>query len=232
MNKLISIVIGFCLFANASLVHAQQKQQPRALLVEEFSFSLKDFKVDHQGENNNLNISIWYRYTANITKSEYPDFRWLAKDVETLLTSYPNEDDYWEIVNKQVTALLLRKYPALVSVTCQLDVSPSGQVPYSRSSRVTRERPVTRASRKRSSSMRMSSLSLRISRDSSLLWSEKYLTETCSDSRLELRHSDPIHRAAGAAAFYIANTDPHLIETAGNERAKPVYQPLRFGCRV
>lgn len=120
---------------------AVHSQTPRnSLLVEEFSFVLKDFKIDHQGENNVLNISISFRYVPNITKAEYPDFRWLAKDVETLLSNYPNEDDYWEIVNKQVTALLLKKYPALASVTCELKVDPSRNVPYSRASRVTRGR--------------------------------------------------------------------------------------------
>jgi hypothetical protein len=86
---------------------------------------------------------------ANIRRSEYPDFRWLAKDVETLLTNYPNEDDYWEIVNKEVTALLLKKYPALTSVTCEMKVDPSRNVPYSRSSRVTRERRANPPGRKR-----------------------------------------------------------------------------------
>lgn len=105
---------------------------------------MKDFKIDHQGETNNLNISISYRYLPNIAKSDYPDFRLLAKDVETLLTNYPNEDDYWEIVNKQLTALLLKKYPALMSVTCELKVDPSRIVPYTRSSRVTRERQTIR----------------------------------------------------------------------------------------
>jgi len=109
-------------------------------LVEEFSFLLQDFRMDHQGQPNNLNISISYRYAANITKADYPDFRWLAKDVETLLSNYPNEDDYWEIVNKQITALLLKKYPGVVSVTCEIRVDPSSVVPYTRTSRVTRER--------------------------------------------------------------------------------------------
>lgn len=109
---------------------------------------LKDFKIDHQGENNVLNISISFRYEPSITKAEYPDFRWLAKDVETLLSNYPNEDDYWEIVNKQVTALLLKKYPALASVTCELKVDPSRNVPYSRASRVTRERLLTKTKSK------------------------------------------------------------------------------------
>ena len=118
-------------------------------LVEEFSFQIKDFKMDHQTQTNNLNISISYRYITNIQKSQYPDFRGLAKDVETLLGNYPNKDDYWEIVNKQITALLLNKYPAITSVTCELRVDPSSLIPYARSSRVTRERGPNKSNRKR-----------------------------------------------------------------------------------
>ena len=135
------IVIFVFLVVSSPVVYSQTATPRKGSLVEEFSFVLKDFKIDHQGETNNLNIAISYRYVANITKAEYPDFRWLAKDVETLLTNYPNEDDYWEIVNKEVTALLLKKYPALISVTCELKVDPSRNVPYSRASRVIRERP-------------------------------------------------------------------------------------------
>jgi hypothetical protein len=118
----------------------QLKQQNGGLPSEEFSFLIKDFKIDHQGETNTLNISISYHYVVNIANSDYPDFRWLAKDVETLLSNYPNETDYWEIVNKQITSLLMKKYPALASVTCEMTVDQSGQVPYTRMSRVTRNR--------------------------------------------------------------------------------------------
>ena len=118
-------------------------------LIEEFSFQIKDFKMDHQTQRNNLNVSISYRYTANIQKADYPDFRWLAKDVETLLSNYPNKDDYWEIVNKQITSLLLNKYPSITSVTSDLKVDPSNLIPYSRSSRVTRERATSKSNRKR-----------------------------------------------------------------------------------
>jgi hypothetical protein len=129
----------FVLFVACSAVAYSQS------LVEEFSFQIKDFKMDHQTQTNNLNISISYRYTTNIQKSQYPDFRWLAKDVETLLGNYPNKDDYWEIVNKQITSLLLNKYSAITSVTCELKVDPTSLIPYTRSSRVTR----VRANRKR-----------------------------------------------------------------------------------
>ena len=134
--------IFLLLLACSSVAYAQS-------LVEEFSFTIKDFKMDHQTQTNNLNISISYRYVANIKKSDYPDFRWLAKDVETLLANYPNKDDYWEIVNKQITALLLNKYPGITSVTSDLKVDPSSLIPYTRSSRVTRERATSKPNRKR-----------------------------------------------------------------------------------
>lgn len=135
-------VLFVLLLACSSVAYSQS-------LVEEFSFAIKDFKMDHQTQTNNLNISISYRYVANIRKSDYPDFRWLAKDVESLLSNYPNKDDYWEIVNKQITSLLLNKYPGITSVTCDLKVDPSSLVPYTRSSRVTRERAVIKSHRKR-----------------------------------------------------------------------------------
>src|SRR6185295_11117134 len=148
MNVLKLIVI-LALIATVPAVYSQTPERSSSTraagsLVEEFSFLLKDFRMDHQGQANNLNISISYRYAANITKADYPDFRWLAKDVETFLNSYPNEDDYWEIVNKQITALLLKKYKGIVAVTCEIRVDPSSVVPYTRSSRVTRERSVAR----------------------------------------------------------------------------------------
>src|ERR1044072_6036929 len=85
---------------------SQKNQRNGGQLIEEFSFLIKDFKVDHQTELCNLNISISYRYVVNIANPDYPDFRLLAKDVETFLINYPREEDYWEIVNKQLTLFL------------------------------------------------------------------------------------------------------------------------------
>ena len=155
--KLICTLVGIFLLsvASFSVGHSQsltaaenRSQAQQQKLVEEFSFLIKDFRMDHQTQTNNLNITISYRYIVNIKKSEYPDFRWLAKDVETLLANYPNKDDYWEIVNKQITSLLLDKYPGITSVTSDLKVDPSSLIPYTRSSRVTRERPASRSNRK------------------------------------------------------------------------------------
>ena len=72
--------------------------------------------------------------------SDYPDFRLIANDIETFLTNYPNETDYWEIVNQKITLLILKKYSPIESVTSQIEVSPTTTVPYLRSSIVSRTR--------------------------------------------------------------------------------------------
>jgi hypothetical protein len=113
-------------------------------LIEEFTFLIKDFKIDHQGENNNLNITISYRYKAHLSNENYPDFTLIAGDIKTLLTNYPNEDDYWEIVNKRITLMVLEKYPAITRITSQLQVSPSRNDPYLRSTITTRARGTAR----------------------------------------------------------------------------------------
>ena len=143
------LVLLIALTASAS--YAQRNQKPVALtgkssvLVERFSFLIKDFKINHQGENNNLNITIWYRYRAHISNAEYPDFTLVARDIETVLTNYPNEEDYWEILNKKITLMVLEKYPAIAKITSQMQVSPSPKNAYLRSSIVTRDRTTTRA---------------------------------------------------------------------------------------
>jgi hypothetical protein len=142
MMKMRTLAAVFVLTTCFSVAHSQS-------LIEEFSFQIKDFRMDHQTQHNNLHISISYRYIANIQKADYPDFRWLAKDVETLLNNYPNEDDYWEIVNKQITSVLLNKYAGITSVTCEIKVDSSSLIPYTRSSRVTRERAMIKSNRKK-----------------------------------------------------------------------------------
>jgi hypothetical protein len=103
------------------------------LLIEEFSFAIQDFKMDHQSEMNNLNIKVRYTYVMNTRAADYPDFR-------LLLSKYPNKVDFWEVLNKKLTLLLIKKYPVLASVTSELVVSPSRSDPYLRSSIVTRKR--------------------------------------------------------------------------------------------
>jgi hypothetical protein len=130
------------------VVHNLQHPQPADSLIEEFSFVIKDFKVEHQGEHNVLNISVLMRYLPNVSNADYPDYRAVAKDIETFLTNYPSEQDYWEIVNKGLTSQLLKKYSSLAKITCEITVDPVSRSAYTRSSRVTRERANIRSKTK------------------------------------------------------------------------------------
>jgi len=138
---IVTLTVCFAIRVESSPQGTRSKQPARndTKQVEEFSFVVKDLKVDHQG-GNTLNITMRYRYKANVLVSDYPDFRLVAKDIETFLTNYPNDADYWEIVNKKVTLLVLDKYSAIASVTSQIEVSPTTAVPYLRSSISTRIR--------------------------------------------------------------------------------------------
>lgn len=106
--------------------------------TEDFFFLIQDFKMNHQSEVNNLNIKVRVRYENGISESRYPDFRAIAKDIEEFLNNYPNKTDYWEILNKKLTLMVLKKYPMLSSITSKIQVSPSQKVSYLRSSIVTR----------------------------------------------------------------------------------------------
>jgi hypothetical protein len=117
---------------------ADSKNERISLLNEEFSFLIEDFKMNHQSVDNNLNFKIEYRYENGISDSKYPDFRAVAKDIENFLNNYPNKVDYWEILNKNLTLMVLKKYSMLSSLTSEIRVSPSQAVPYLRSSTVTR----------------------------------------------------------------------------------------------
>ena len=109
-------------------------------LTEEFSFLIQDFKMNHQSDINNLNIKVRYCYETGISDNKYPDFQLIVKDIQDFLENYPDEIGYWEIVNKKLTLMVLKKYPVLSSITSEIQVSPSRLVPYLRSSIVTRHR--------------------------------------------------------------------------------------------
>src|SRR5204862_468908 len=80
-------------------------------LDEEFVFLMPQFPMYHQQEHHRLNIAVRYRYVRGIANDRYPDYQWPMRDIEQFLSHYPRPMDYWEIVNKHMTQMLLRKYP-------------------------------------------------------------------------------------------------------------------------
>jgi hypothetical protein len=84
-------------------------------ITEDWNFSVKDYAINHQGLNK-LNLDIDYQYNPEIAPNEYPDFVPIYKSIDNFLTSYPNETDFWEVVNKNLTQNILNENPALAAI--------------------------------------------------------------------------------------------------------------------
>jgi len=141
---LMMLLIHLATGARAQSVHSSPpvkvSKGKSAPIMEGFYFLMSDYKMEHQGETNTLNIKVSYSYVKGIADDQYPDFIPIRKDVDKFLTEYPNEMTFWEILNKQLTSRLIEKYPALASVTCEIQVTPSSKYPFTRGSVVTRTR--------------------------------------------------------------------------------------------
>jgi hypothetical protein len=67
-------------------------------------------------------------------QDEYPDFVPIYTSIDNFLTNYPNETDFWEILNKSLTQQVLAKNPNLNSLQINLEVLPTNRLPYNRAS--------------------------------------------------------------------------------------------------
>lgn len=110
-------------------------QQPPPILVTRSTTSPFSLEVVHQGMVSQIQISLDYgqRAKGHILLDET-----LVDEVARLLISYPEEYDYWEIVNLTITQRLLETYPQLEYVTLKLDIIPRDRIHYYRRSTVTR----------------------------------------------------------------------------------------------
>jgi len=111
---------------------------------ESFGFFLKDYPMEHQG-NGLLNISVLYRLNTAVDKIEpdlYPEYVGIVEKIQKFLEEYPNESDYWEIINKKMAGYLLEQYPSMSSVHIKIDVAPTTpRTRYERFSEVLKTRP-------------------------------------------------------------------------------------------
>jgi hypothetical protein len=58
----------------------------------------------------------------------------ISTSIDNFLTNYPNETDFWEILNKSLTQQVLAQNPALDSLEIGLEVLPTNRLPYNRAS--------------------------------------------------------------------------------------------------
>jgi hypothetical protein len=73
--------------------------------------------VHHQGINK-LDINIHYTYKPDFDR--YVNDSALRNDVDSVLGNYPDTVSWWEIVNKKLTAALIKKYPMVESLTSDI----------------------------------------------------------------------------------------------------------------
>lgn len=109
-------------------------------IVEEYSFLIQDFHMEHASTQAVLDIQIRYQYIAGIAPAEYPDFREIAEAIKSYLTDYSNRDEYWEVINKGLALMVIDKFSALESVTSELEMQPTPTDPDLNSSKVTCQR--------------------------------------------------------------------------------------------
>ena len=72
--------------------------------------SSTEIQVPHQGINK-LNVGLYWRYFPGI-KYGSVDYLEIKKTTDSLLLNYPNSTDWWEIVNKNLTAFFNSKVSA------------------------------------------------------------------------------------------------------------------------
>ena len=99
-------------------------QQDAIVLDEQFSFQLLDYEIEHQGEAI-IDLSVEWDLIEGIGEDnpfEYPDFIPIRDYVTDFLIDYPNETDFWEILNKNlVTSLLSEPIPTPFGIEYNLD---------------------------------------------------------------------------------------------------------------
>ena len=120
---------------------------------ESWQFSLDNYAVQHQGLHT-IDVEVSYNYRAGIGNPdpyEYPDFVPIAAFVDAFLVNYPNEEDFWEILNQKLVESLLtdaiptpygfdyRLAEAVDNLSVTLRVYPDASNPFSRASTVAQD---------------------------------------------------------------------------------------------
>ena len=84
-------------------------QEERIDFDESWSFSFEDYAIEHQG-NSVIDLTVSYDYVDGIGTNdpfEYPEFIQIYNFIDDYLVNYPNENDFWEILNKNLVDTLL-----------------------------------------------------------------------------------------------------------------------------
>lgn len=102
-----------------------------------WSFAIANYRMQHQQGWQTLNIAIdCASNQVDLVANQFDVYG----EVAEFLRNYPNEDDYWEIINRELTKTILYNHPELSSISLTLEVLPTHRIPYTRASIVSRNR--------------------------------------------------------------------------------------------
>ncbi|HIK27754.1 MAG: hypothetical protein N3E45_16335 [Oscillatoriaceae bacterium SKW80] len=111
------------------------------LYEEVFALEIPTYRVSLQG-GSTLSIKVAYRLSPDaIASRDYPDSISLQKSINEFFKTYSNKNEYWEIVNKNLVQFLLEQYSQISSLRVELNIMPTLQEPFHRSSIITSTRP-------------------------------------------------------------------------------------------
>ena len=123
---------------------------------ESFSFAIRDYYVEHQGTAIlDIDVTLDFKKPRGKRKpGDYYEFQQIIHYIDSYLADYPNETDYWEILNTNLaTSLITDKIPtawntsyklakSVAELTVDIEVQAgSGGPAYTRTSSVTVQAP-------------------------------------------------------------------------------------------
>lgn len=134
-------VIGLCLafsfYTGDSIKAVAQSPVEVAQVPHNWSFHFDDYRVEHQRMSNLVNVTLDYTLKNSLSSFDGSSFTPVFNRITGFLDAYPNEDDYWEVVARNLTQTLLHEHPEWSSTTLTLSVQPSSAIPFTRASIVT-----------------------------------------------------------------------------------------------
>lgn len=86
-------------------------------------------EIHHQQLWHPLSIRICYQ-----TSDDALDPAFVKQCATRFLNNYPNEKDYWEIMNVNMASCLVQSYPTIRTLEIEIEVSPDAWVPFHRRS--------------------------------------------------------------------------------------------------
>lgn len=101
------------------------------------SFAINNYVMQHHQGFQKLNIAVDCTFNQVTSASALLG---IYSEISQFLRNYPNEDDYWEIINREMTKTILHNRLDLSSISITLEVLSTDYLPYPRASIVTRNR--------------------------------------------------------------------------------------------